>query len=141
MFSLLRCTAVPKHPELGWIKTFQPRIQKGEKIFKTNRSRSQKIKDYFSIPSTIYFERAMATEVGEGGRLGMEVLECEVATLETVVGFMYGLEVPEGFLDLQGLLELGDRFLLEELKEEAGRRIAQHIDAQNFRWGLEIKPV
>ena len=45
------------------------------------------------------------------------------------------------FHDLQGLLELGDRFLLEELKEEAGRRIAQHIDAQNFRWGLEIKPV
>ena len=83
----------------------------------------------------------MATEVGEGGRLGMEVWECEVATLETVVAFMYGLEVPEGFLDLQGLLELGDRFLLEELKEEAGRRIAQHIDDQNFRWGLEIKPV
>jgi len=83
--------------------------------------------------STNYFERAMATEVGEGGRLGMEVWECEIATLETVVAFMYGVEVPEGFADLQGLLELGDRFLLEELKEEAGRRIAQHIDAQNFR--------
>ena len=83
----------------------------------------------------------MATEVGEGGRLGMEVWECEIATLEIVVAFMYGVEVPEDFADLQGLLELGDRFLLEELKEEAGRRIAQHIDAQNFRWGLAVKPV
>ena len=83
----------------------------------------------------------MATEVGEGGRLGMEVGDCEPATLEAVVAFMYGVEVPEEFPDLQGLLGLADRFLLEELKEEAARRIAQHIDAQNFRWGLEIKPV
>ena len=76
----------------------------------------------------------MATAVGEGGRLGMEVGECEPATLDTVVAFMYGVEVPEGFPDLHGLLGLADRFLLEEVKEEAGRRIALQMNAQNFMW-------
>jgi len=88
--------------------------------------------------STDYFERAMATAVGEGGRLGMEVGECEPATLDTVVAFMYGVEVPEGFPDLQGLLGLADRFLLEEVKEEAGRRIALQMNAQNFMTICEL---
>jgi len=96
---------------------------------------------YILAASTVYFERALATEVGEGGRLGMEVGDCEPATLAAAVAFMYGVEVPAGFPDLQGLLGLADRLLLEELKEEAGCRIAQHIDAVNFRTVCELADV
>jgi len=106
--------------------------EEGDYTF-TCRGTTIRAHSFVLATSTDYFKRAMATAVGESARLGMEVRDCEPATLEAVVAFTYGLEVPDEFPDLQGLLELADRFLLEELKEEAARRIAQHIDAQNFR--------
>jgi len=106
--------------------------EEGDYTF-TCRGTTIRAHSFVLATSTDYFKRAMATAVGESARLGMEVRDCEPATLEAVVAFTYGLEVPDEFPDLQGLLELADRFLLEELKEEAARRIAQHIDAQNYR--------
>jgi len=106
--------------------------EEGDYTF-TCRGTTVRAHSFVLATSTDYFKRAMATAVGESARLGMEVRDCEPATLEAVVAFTYGLEVPDEFPDLQGLLELADRFLLEELKEEAARRIAQHIDARNYR--------
>lgn len=106
--------------------------EEGDYTF-TCRGTTVRAHSFVLATSTDYFKRAMATAVGESARLGMEVRDCEPATLEAVVAFTYGLEVPDEFPDLQGLLELADRFLLEELKEEAVRRIAQHIDARNYR--------
>ena len=45
---------------------------------------------------------------------------------------MYGVELSEDFEDLQGLLRLSDMFFMEELREEAGRRLAKGITAGNY---------
>ena len=45
---------------------------------------------------------------------------------------MYGVELPEHFEDLQGLLHLANMFFMEELRAEAGRRLAMDITVGNY---------
>ena len=48
------------------------------------------------------------------------------------IDFMYGVDLPEDFEDIQGLLRLSDMLFMEELWEEAGRRLAEGITAGNY---------
>jgi len=62
----------------------------------------------------------------------LDFKECEPATLATTIDFLYGVDVPEGFQDLQGLLRLADMFIMEALKEEVVRRLARGLTEENF---------
>ena len=58
--------------------------------------------------------------------------DCESTTLATTIAFLYGVEVPPRFADSRGLLKMADMFFMEELREEAGRRLARVICERNF---------
>jgi len=79
-----------------------------------------------------YFRGATASEWIEKGKNSMDIKECEPATLVATIDFLYGVELPEEFADLQGLLRLADMFFMEELREEVGRRLAVGISVDNY---------
>ena len=58
--------------------------------------------------------------------------DCESTTLATTIAFLYGVEVPPRFADSRGLLKMADMFFMEELREEAGRRLARVICERNL---------
>ena len=62
----------------------------------------------------------------------LDFKECEPATLATTIDFLYGVDVPEGFQDLQGLLRLADMFIMEALKEEVVRRLTRGLTKENI---------
>ena len=64
--------------------------------------------------------------------MSIDIKACSPASLAVAVDFIYGVEVPDGFADLQGLLRLADMYLLESLRGEVGRRLAGGITEQNF---------
>jgi len=62
----------------------------------------------------------------------LDFKDCEPATLATTIDFLYGVDVPEGFQDLQGLLRLADKLIMEALKKEVVRRLARGLTEENI---------
>jgi len=62
----------------------------------------------------------------------LDFKDCEPATLATTIDFLYGVDVPEGFQDLQGLLRLADKFIMEALKKELVRRLSRDLTEENI---------
>ena len=51
--------------------------------------------------------------------------------LSTAVDFMYGIDIPEDFKDLndlKSLLHLADLYLMEDLKDAVGSRIGDKLE-------------
>ena len=57
----------------------------------------------------------------------MDVEDCSLEVLTCAVNFMYGIPIPEDFLDIQGLLHQADLFMMEDLKTAVGRVIAKTL--------------
>ena len=84
-----------------------------------------------------YFKTALSSTWHEEGRREL-ALQAAPAVVAAAVDYMYGIEVPGDFgLEAAGvlgeLLELADRLLMDELKEEAGRRLAIRLSVDNYR--------
>jgi len=84
-----------------------------------------------------YFKTALSATWQEEGRREL-ALQAAPAVVAAAVDYMYGIEVPSDFgLEAAGvlgeLLELADRLLMDELKEEAGRRLALRLSVDNYR--------
>ena len=65
----------------------------------------------------------------------MDVKEFSIEVLSTAVDFMYGIEIPDDFSnrdDLKSLLHMADLFLMENLKDAAGSRIAKDLNMENL---------
>ena len=64
-----------------------------------------------------YFETALKTSVGDAkSKSEIEVEDCSLEVLTCAVNFMYGIPIPEGFADTQGLFHQADLFMMEDLK-------------------------
>ena len=64
----------------------------------------------------------------------MEVKEFSYDVLSTAVDFIYGIDIPEEFddaEDLESLLHVGDLYLMENLKDAVGSRIAKDLNEDN----------
>jgi len=79
-----------------------------------------------------YFRNIAATDFVEKDQSAVDIKDCSPATVAATIDFLYGVELPEDFADLQGLLRLADMFFMEELREELGRRLAMGITAENY---------
>jgi len=82
-----------------------------------------------------YFLRALAEEwvVEEQGLRKLVVTDFSLAVLAAAIGWMYGVCIPEEFGELKDLLRIADMFLMEELKEEVGRRLGLLVSTDNYR--------
>ena len=88
--------------------------------------------DYFqrALSKTWVIRRAWARE--EALRR-LVVRDCPAAVLAATIDWMYGVEIPEDFGELEDLLRIADMFLMEELKEEVGRRLGLEMAETNYR--------
>ena len=71
--------------------------------------------------------------VQEHGLRKLTVTDYPPAVLAVAIGWMYGISIPEAFGELKDLLGLADRLLMEELKEEVGRRLGLEMAETNYR--------
>ena len=62
----------------------------------------------------------------------MNIEDCSPEVLKEAVSYMYGVDIDKDFNDLIGLLEIAERFLMEDLKEETGNRMAETVGDNNF---------
>ena len=62
----------------------------------------------------------------------MEIKKCSTEVLHEALNFMHGVDIADDFQDNEELLELGARFLMEDLEEEAGRRLAKRLSGDNY---------
>ena len=75
-----------------------------------------------------YFETALKTSVGNAkSKTEMEVKDCSLEVLTCAVNFMYGIPIPEDFVDTQGLLHQADLFMMEDLKAAVGYLITKTL--------------
>ena len=64
-----------------------------------------------------------------------EVKECPHHVLETVINFMYGIDLPDTFrttLDAECLLTMADIYLMEDLKDAVASHLAPLLDKDNI---------
>ena len=57
----------------------------------------------------------------------MDVIDCSLEVLTCAVNFMYGIPIPEDFVDTQGLLHQADLFMMEDLKAAVGYLITKTL--------------
>ena len=62
----------------------------------------------------------------------MNIEDCSPEVLQEAVNYMYGVDIAKDFNDLIGLLEIAERFLMEDLKEETGKQMAETLGENNF---------
>ena len=75
-----------------------------------------------------YFETALKTSVGDAkSKTEMDVIDCSLEVLTCAVNFMYGIPIPEDFVDTQGLLHQADLFMMEDLKAAVGYLITKTL--------------
>jgi len=87
-----------------------------------------------------YFKAALSSTWQEEGRRE-HALQTAPAVLAAAINYMYGIEVAGDFGleaagetgDMGELLELADRLLMDELKEEVQRRLARRLTVENYR--------
>jgi len=91
-----------------------------------------KAHSYVLANGSDYFKNLLASDFDEGIKKSVDIKDCESTTLATTIAFLYGVEVPPRFADSRGLLKMADMFFMEELREEAGRRLARVICERNF---------
>ena len=69
-----------------------------------------------------------------------EVKECPHHVLETVINFMYGIDLPDTLrttLDAECLLTMADIYLMEDLKDAVASHLAPLLDKDNIpKWGV-----
>ena len=68
----------------------------------------------------------------------MDVIDCSLEVLTCVVNFMYGIPIPEDFVDTQGLLHQADLFMMEDLKAAVGYLITKTLSLDTLS---EIAPL
>ena len=85
-----------------------------------------------------YFETAMVTEVGGKKEMKMEIKECSPEVLHEALNYMHGVDIAEDFQELGDLMEMGNRFLMDDLREEAGHRLAKKLSEDNY---IEISKI
>ena len=79
-----------------------------------------------------YFRTALNTDVGEKKKCSV-AKEFSHKVLSTAVDFMYGIDIPEDFKDvddLKSLLHLSDLYLMEDLKVAVGSRIGKTLEQE-----------
>ena len=82
-----------------------------------------------------YFKTALNTDVGNGIKdKVIEVQECSILVLATVVDFMYGISIPEELSndDAKGLLTMADLYLMEDLKDAVAPHLAKQLSKDNI---------
>ena len=62
----------------------------------------------------------------------MNIEDCSPEVLNEAVNFMYGVNIAKDFNDLIGLLEIAERSLMEDLKEETGKQMAETLCDNNI---------
>ena len=81
-----------------------------------------------------YFDTALNTGVGNAkSKTEMNVEDCSPEVLTCAVNFMYGIPIPEDFLDIQGLLHQADLFMMEDLKTAVGSLIAKALSLDTVK--------
>ena len=139
-------TSQKKHPVVPWLEMASKSVaeatalsslaalyrERGEADF-TITCQNQVLKAHSWVLSmgSDFFKTALTTKLHQEQRKTMEVVDGTPDTLAVIVAYMYGMDILEGFKDLVGLLHLADMFLMEELREEAGRRLALGLDHHN----------
>ena len=79
-----------------------------------------------------YFEMALSKDWLEKKERRMEIKECSVEALHVAVNFMYGINIPEDFKEHVELLHLAELFMLDNLKEVIGKRLAKALTKSNY---------
>ena len=79
-----------------------------------------------------YFKTAMMTEVGGKKEMKMEIKKCSTEVLHEALNFMHGVDIADDFQDNEELMELGARFLMDDLQDEAGLRLAMKLSVDNY---------
>ena len=75
-----------------------------------------------------YFATALTTGVGNAkSKSEIEVIDCSPEVLTCAVNFMYGVPIPEDFVDIKDLLRQADLFMMEDLKSAAGLLMAKTL--------------
>jgi len=81
-----------------------------------------------------YFDTALNTGVGNAkSKTEMNVEDCSPEVLTCAVNFMYGIPIPEDFLDIPGLLHQADLFMMEDLKTAVGSLIAKALSLDTVK--------
>ena len=88
-----------------------------------------------------YFQKAedFKEALGETTKV-MEVKECPYQVLETVIDFMYGIDIPDNFssADVESLLFMADLYLMEDLKGAIAAHVATRLNKSNILETLSL---
>ena len=79
--------------------------------------------------------------MGEKIKTSDEVKDFSHEVLSTAVDFMYGIDIPEDFKDLndlKSLLHLADLYLMEDLKDAVGSRIGDKLEQDNIMETVQL---
>ena len=82
-----------------------------------------------------FFRTALEAPMVEKRKWSMDIQECSPQVLSEVIDFMYGIGTNSYFPEPIGLLEVAERFLMDDLKADALRRVTKMIRMENY---LEI---
>ena len=98
------------------------------------------------VHSTILTERSPFFDSAferwtNGGEKEVTIKDCDMDSLNTVIDFMYGIEIPnepksakeEDLNKLTNILELAERFQIWDLKRELSAIMASRIYMDNYR--------
>jgi len=91
-----------------------------------------KVHSFILATRSPFFEASLSTPMTEMDSRQMEIMNCSPHVLKQVLRFMYGVNFYQGFFDYANLLEIAERFLMEDLKAEASRLLARSLNNQNY---------
>jgi len=91
-----------------------------------------KVHSFILATRSPFFEASLSTPMTEMDSRQMEIMNCSPHVLKQVLRFMYGVNFYQGFFDYANLLEIAERFLMEDLKAEASRLLASSLNHQNY---------
>lgn len=93
---------------------------------------TMKVHSFVLATRSPFFNASILTPMTEMKSMQMEIKNCLPSVLKQVIRFMYGINLYQGFIDYANLLEIAERFLMEDLKAEASRLLASSLCNQNF---------
>jgi len=116
------------------------REEEGDVVIVTEGGATTKAHALVLSMGSEYFKAALSSTWQEEGRRE-HALQTAPAVLAAAIDYMYGIEVAGDFGleaagetgDMGELLELADRLLMDELKEEVQRRLARRLTVENYR--------
>jgi len=91
-----------------------------------------KVHSFILATRSPFFKASLSTPMTEMDSRQMEIMNCSPDVLKQVIRFMYGKNIYNGFTDYANLLEIAERFLMEDLKEAVSHLLSSNLNNETY---------